>query len=123
MYLKSTLHGKNVKTRTLNGSVNLISEGPLNYSPDRWSGLCTRFSRLTQQTVENPLATDPTDFVTAGRKTVGFPTENGWRTVSVRVNGNRGRKSRGRYLRILPFFSSLFCTSIFERTSGEGAFS
>ena len=37
------------------------------------------------------MVTVTTDFVTAGRKYIGFPTENGWGTVSVRVNGNMGR--------------------------------
>ena len=122
MCFKSALHGKDVKTGTLNGPVNLIGEGPLNYSPDRWSGLSTGYTRLTQRTGgKYPLVTAvTTDFVTAGRKSIGYPTENGWGTVSVRVNDNRGRKRGGRYLRIPPFSSSLFRASIIERTSGEG---
>jgi hypothetical protein len=62
------------------------------------------------------------DCVTAGRKTVGNPTKNGWGTVSVKVTGNRGRKRGRRYLRILSFSSSLFRASFVERTSGEGVF-
>jgi hypothetical protein len=63
-----------------------------------------------------------TDCLNYRRKTVGNPTENGWGTVSIRVNGNKGRKRGGRNLRILSFFSSFFRASFVEKTSGEGVF-
>ena len=74
----------------------------------------------TDRKLKNLLVTAPTDLVTAGRRIVGLPTENGWGTVSIGINGNKGRYRGGSYLRILPFSSSLFffAQSIPERTSG-----
>ena len=58
------------------------------------SGLSNGHPMLTQQTGgKDPLVTAvTTDSVTAGRKTVGIPTENGWGTVSVRDERQHGKE-------------------------------